>query len=472
MRHFLGLDELVLRTQRRDQVVIYDPTQLLNAHVLLCGMSGTGKSFQTKRLLESAAASGVGIDIFDVHEELDDITGAQAVKYSQATGYGYNPLTLDTDPHVGGVNRQIEFLVSLIKEVSPQLGVKQEGVLRHLIRDTYAVVGITPNHHASWRRQQITERQRTAIHQTENWHALRNYYPTLDDMRTFAMRKITALTLGGDNAAVTAYEQLRKLNKQLTKLKERNSKAVDDPEIEKISLQIKTAQDKAIETYTTFARMMTTGREPDDVIKYDSVEVLSAVVNRLDLLGAAGTFRANPPPFGNAQIRVHQIKALTTEQQILFTKLRLRSIFEELKKLGPTRSGTELRHVVFLDEAHKYFSPGKSDDIIAVIAKEARKFGLGLWCASQQPTEFPESFLTNVGATFLLGVHSSFWKRTTTMLRITEEELRAIRPKEVMAVKLMRDGESDPAFSIIAVPNPKTEAGRRAAARLTAQRAA
>jgi DNA helicase HerA-like ATPase len=130
-----------------------------------------------------------------------------------------------------------------------------------------------------------------------------------------------------------------------------------------------------------------------------------------------------------------------------------------------------LRKIVFIDEAHKYFSKAP-EDVLNVIAKEARKFGLGLWCASQQPTEFPESFLTNVGTTMLLGIHSSFWKRTSVMLRISEDELRAIRPKEVMAVKMMRDGEADPPFQVTIVPNPKTEAGRRAAAKMSPARAA
>ncbi|WP_204311034.1 helicase HerA domain-containing protein, partial [Stenotrophomonas maltophilia] len=79
----------------------YEPARLINAHMLICGMSGTGKSFQCRGFLESAAAAGVEIDIFDVHEELSDIRGSTTVKYSQATGYGFNPLVLNTDLHSG-----------------------------------------------------------------------------------------------------------------------------------------------------------------------------------------------------------------------------------------------------------------------------------------------------------------------------------------------------------------------------------
>lgn len=471
MRHYIGLDEQKLLKERREVMTLFEPDRLLNSHLLMCGMSGTGKSFQSKRLLESGARAGIPIEVFDVHEELADVWGAKAIKYSQATGYGYNPLTLDTDPHVGGVNRQVDFLVGLIKDVSPQLGVKQEGVLRHIVRDTYAAIGIFQNSPESWRRMEITETERASIIEARQWSQLRRYYPTLDDLRSYAMRKITAMTIGGDNQAVGAYEALLKLNKQRTKLTNAYNKTSNNEELEKLATQIEVAQDKAVDAYSAYVKSIQTGREPEDIMKYDSVEVLSSVVNRLDLLAAAGTFRANPPPFGNAQVRVHQIKALTTEQQVLFTKLRLRSIFEELKKLGPTESGTELRKIVFIDEAHKYFSKA-SDDILNIIAKEARKFGLGLWCASQQPTEFPESFLTNVGTTMILGIHASFWKRSAAMLRITEDELRAIRPKEVMAVKMMRDGEADPPFQVTVVPNPKTEPGRRAAARMHSPRAA
>ncbi|PZR95167.1 MAG: hypothetical protein DI537_05125 [Stutzerimonas stutzeri] len=471
MRHFIGLDEQRLLREGREAMTLFEPERLLNSHVLMCGMSGTGKSFQSKRLLESGARAGIPIEVFDVHEELHDVYGARSVKYSQATGYGYNPLTLDTDPHVGGVNRQVDFFVGLIKEVSPQLGVKQESVLRNIVRDTFAAIGIYQNNPSTWNRLEITETERAAIIEARQWAQLRRYYPTLDDLRSYAMRKITALTIGGDNQAVGAYEQVLKLSKQRTRLTNAYNKTTNNAELEKLASQIELAQDKAVDAYSAFVKSIQTGREPEDIMKYDSVEVLNSVVARLDLLAAAGTFRANPPPFGSAQVKVHQIKALTTEQQVLFTKLRLRAIFEDLKKLGPTKSGTELRKIVFIDEAHKYFSKSP-EDVLNVIAKEARKFGLGLWCASQQPTEFPESFLTNVGTTMLLGIHSSFWKRTSVMLRISEDELRAIRPKEVMAVKMMRDGEADPPFQVTIVPNPKTDAGRRAAAKMSPARAA
>ena len=76
---------------------------------------------------------------------------------------------------------------------------------------------------------------------------------------------------------------------------------------------------------------------------------------------------------------------------------------------------------------------------------------------------FPESFLTNVGATILLGLHTSYWKKSASLFRISEDDLRKIKPKEVMAVKFLKDGCVDPPFTNVIVPNPASQLGRRAA---------
>lgn len=50
----------------------------------------------------------------------------------------------------------------------------------------------------------------------------------------------------------------------------------------------------------------------------------------------------------------------------------------------------------------------KADNIINIISKEARKFGLGLICASQSPTHFSEDFISNVGTKIILGLDQMF----------------------------------------------------------------
>lgn len=463
MRHYIGLSEKELRTKRQEIPVFYDPSKLINSHLLICGMSGTGKSFQALEFLASAANAGLEIDVFDAHDELDRIPGSTACTFSQATQYGYNPLVLNTDPHTGGVNRQIGYFIDLIKSVTPQFGIKQEAALRNLLQDTYAAARIRQSDPKSWRRQIITDDYRNKLIDARKWDELKNFYPTLEDLKSYARRKVIALTLGGDNKCVTAFDSLTRMRRRLDNLLKQFTKSADDEEKARLEEQILVQKVKCIDTYKTFVEAMETGREVDDILKYDSVDVLTSIMQRLTLLSSTGILSANEPPFGDSRVRVHQIKSISHEQQVLYVKLRIQDIFEQCKRLGPTRTGTELRRVIFLDEAHKFFT-NEPNDIINAVSKEARKFGLGLWCASQQPTAFPESFLTNVGATFLLGIHTSYWKRAASMFRISEESLRSVKPKEVMAVKTLLDGAVDPPFVNVIVPNKNSPLGQRAAA--------
>ncbi len=461
MRHYFGLSEYYLRQQQKQVPLFYEPEKLINSHLTVCGMSGTGKTYQTTLLLDSAAKAGIEVDIFDVHEELQKVHGAVTAKYSQATGYGYNPLVLDTDPHDGGVDRQADFIVGLIRQVSAQFGIKQESALRNLIIDTYMSKGIFANTQKSWYREEITERQREALIAERRWSDLRNYYPTLTDLLDYAEKKVLNLVFGGDNKAMSALDSLARQNTKLQSVNTRYGKATTEEEKKRLEEQRNAAEDRCIEAFTEAVRAKPT-REHKDLLKYDSRDVLISVVQRLQILSACGIFRSNKPDFRGSNVRVHQIKSLSDEQQVLFSKLRMRAIFDKCKQMGPTASGTELRHVIFLDEAPKYFTEDKND-IINVIAREARKFGLGLWCAAQQPTSFPESFLTNCGATILLGIHPTYWKGVQSKMRITESGLKFIKPKEVVAIQLQKEGQGDPPFLNIIVPNPAFEGGRLAA---------
>jgi DNA helicase HerA-like ATPase len=463
MKFFIGLSETDLLKNNRDRQIHYEPARLINAHMLICGMSGTGKSYQCRRFLESAAKAGIEADVFDVHEELDDITGAVSVKYSQATGYGFNPLVLSADPHSGGVVRQCDFIVGLINQASASpLGVKQEAALRALITDTYAANGIFADNPKTWARKEISEAERTNLLRARRYDELRQFYPTLEDLKSYALKKISVLTIGGNDYSITAFNNLSDMQKRLSRMNSKWSKSTNDLEKEKLEAQIETAKHDALAAYEGWLASLKTGKELEDVLKYTDSEVLISVLSRLELIGQSGIFRSTAPPFNGARMRVHAIKALTNEQQIVFVKQRLRAIFEEAKAMGPTRSGTEVRRIIFLDEAHKYFHNAAPDDIVSVIAREARKFGIGLWCASQQPIDFPQSFLTNVGATILLGIHASFWAKTSRMLRVAEDDLKLIRPKSVLSIKLMTAGEADPPFINVRLPNPNSPNGVRA----------
>jgi len=460
MQLTLGINEYLFRTSGKTVPISYNTNDLINGHMLLCGMSGTGKSHQSRRLLAAAGAQGISIDIFDVHDELG-IPGSCSAKYSQATKYGYNPLILNLDLDTGGVNRQADFIVALVKQVTPQFGVKQESALRNLIIDLYASRGIFADNPKSWARSSINEAERKALRSAQDWTKLRETYPTLTDLIDYAERKVLAIRFGADNKAMAALQRLSETNAKLlqaqTKLSNPQLSLADKAAL---TARIDKFKGDCIETYTE-AVQNNPARELKDILKYDSRDVLVSVLQRLQLLNSTGIFDANEPPLAG-KVRVHQIKSLTRDQQILFVKLRLSQIFDAAKS-QPATAGNHVRHIAFLDEAPQYFSPDP-DDIINIISREARKFGVALWCAAQEPTVFPQGFLTNCGTKLLLGIDPTFWKKTITTMRITEDQLRYIKAQEVIACKLHKQGQPDSSFINVVVPNSRTPQGRAAEA--------
>jgi hypothetical protein len=96
--------------------------------------------------------------------------------------------------------------------------------------------------------------------------------------------------------------------------------------------------------------------------------------------------------------------------------------------------------MVFLDEANLFFTDD-ADNIINIISKEARKFGLGLCCASQSPTHFSEDFISNVGTKIILGLDQMFWDGSVRKLKIEQQALEWIVPHQKMVVQINNKAE-------------------------------
>ncbi|WP_240533949.1 hypothetical protein [Aeromonas veronii] len=195
--------------------------------------------------------------------------------------------------------------------------------------------------------------------------------------------------MGTGQAAITNLEIANKAaaayQRKLLEALRRGDKAFAD---EKLEADLDKAKQKAIDTFTEYANSIVTGRELGDLMKYDSTDVLKSVVDRLENLNAIGIFKAVPPPFDPAsQVWRYNIKALSMEERKLFVLFRLEEIFADAVQRGEQDDVVE---VVILDEAHIY-ADDDPDNIINNIAKEARKFGLAMICASQSPPTSPKT---------------------------------------------------------------------------------
>jgi hypothetical protein len=455
VKHLIGIHDGKWRDGGIALPIIMDTDLLINGHMLFAGMSGTGKSYQIMSLLKAAAREGIEVDVFDVHEELDGAPRSRAVKFSEATRAGFNPLVLNTDPHSGGVRKQISLVIDMINRTSRQLGPRQESALRNLLGDVYYLRGCYPDSPQSWHKQQVTEDDYDRMVRARDYQSMRDYYPILRDVISFAERKLKALTIGADSKAVSALEKVEATASRISSLMTRFGKASSDIEVEKLNEQLEREKGKAMDAYCDYVRSIETGREFHDVIKYTNRETLISVLERLQGLQQAGIFCSNPPDFAGAQIRVHQVGSLFDDERRLLFYTRAQQILRECMDAG--KSAT-LRRIILVDEGHLYYSED-GDNPMNRIAKEGRKFGLGLVVGSQSPTHFSEDFLTNCGSVFLTGIHEQYWDTACRKMKIDFVTLKATRAREVLSVKMHVAGEPSARFLTVNVDSNVVEQG-------------
>lgn len=441
MRISIGIDDYLFRQKQQQRAVEWDSTSVINPHMLICGGSGTGKTFTVNRLVDSLVAAAkrgnqpIRIHIFDVHGDLKN-PHASSVRFSEASPHGFNPLIINPDPHFGGVRRKVQGLITALDRTARALGPKQEAALRNLLTDVYAANGYYADRPDSWR---VTDGRKV---------------PSISDVLRFARAKLKALYLGADTATVAALDDVCRTMRQHHAAAKRAAAAArtgDTEAADKANSQIEALSGKAIDAFTKHLATLKTGREFDDVLKYDSVDVLKGVVDRLENLDNLGIFKASVPPFDpHAPIWHYDITALPPEESKLFVWFRLEAIFNMAVQRGEQN---DVRDIIIIDEAHRYASANNDDTTnpLDTLAREARKFGVGLWGISQSPHHFSEDFLGNVATKLLLGLDEMYWDQCVRKLKITLETLKFIKPKLTLAAQIKASGSTRNTFQQVIV---------------------
>lgn len=442
----IGDDFWKFRNENVRQPVFWRESVVSNHHVGVAGTSGAGKTHWIRQFV-AGMPEEVEIDIFDYHGDIE-IAGAKTVLFSESTRYGYNPLVLNTDPHYGGVRRAVNDVVEAINSTSRQLGGNQEGVLRHLLTDSYMMKGVFADNPRTWNKREASEAEVREMMEARDWAALREVYPTLGDVISLAKRKLKALWMGiedKDNGrqALSAFDEYCRTMAALNQLRMKLNKsgAKSDEDIERLQKRLDAAREKAFETHATFLNSLESGREFEEAMKYNSKDVLLSVITRLENLNATGIFNPNPPPFGNARIRRYILKPLAQSEDELkmFVRFRMRAIIREMMQRG--ESGGKLRRVIVLDESKK-FNDENASNPINVVVNEMRKFGLAILLAGQSPAHFSSDFIKNAGTLLLLNLATADWDEAARKLKIDVKDLKYLKPQETGAVRMLEKGQS------------------------------
>ena len=473
-----------------DTPVLWDSQRMINGHVLIVGSSGVGKSHMIRKMIRRAIASSSGsrmrFHVFDVHGDLD-INGASVVQFSESAPLGLNPLIVNPDPHFGGVRKCIQNFIRTINQASPTaLGVKQEAVISNLLIDVYREFGFDIEDANTWGltgaqtrlagggldnrlylnvpygekdearalgarwdgRQKLwwihTEKYTGELTRWKPACKQRNY-PTVSDVLSYANRVYLERYLGTDQQAVIALSEVNKKAQayQRKLLSAVRNRAWSGEELDVESREaLEIARKFAVEAFSRYAESVQTGHELDSLIKYDSPDVLKSVVDRLNNLKRTGIFKSTPAPFDTAlPVWRYKINALSQEEKKMLVLFSLRSIYEKAFERGECEDVVE---VVVLDELGTYVSSADSDEgdgIIGTICREARKFGLAFWGATQSPSTVPESLLSSTATKIILGIDEMYWKPAESKLRIELKLLSWISPHKTMALQMKEISE-------------------------------
>jgi len=438
MKVRLGFDDYLL-TKGQSFEVCCDFSQLVNAHMLIMGKTGMGKTTFLKGAVTQLNRFNPAprIHIMDVHGDIA-IQGASSIRFSESTEYGLNPFLVSADPHFGGVRKRVQDFIATINGCHP-IGARQEAVMRHLITDLYAANGFFADNPNSWQLNDGYPRK------------FAKHYPTMDDACRFAFGKLKQLIIGSDSTAGRALEDLNKVTTKLCKLSKQNIKQgsgkIDEGLTEK-AMELRTA---ALHAYREYIENLESGKELEDFIKYESKEVMRSVVERFENLKASGVFKNHQPPFDpQCPVWHYDITALREDEKRMFVEFRLQELFLAALQRGPCQngSGALLRDILIIDEAHLFFRDN-DNNILNTIAKEGRKFGLGLVCASQSPTHFSEDFFANVATKVVLGVDQMYWDNLVRKMKVDAKTLRYVKPFQVIGVQMNNKGETKSRFTMV-----------------------
>lgn len=401
--------------------IFWNSEEVVNGHMMLIGGSGSGKTHNIRKITKELSKNPKNeVHIIDVHGDIeigDDITSS--LKISESSDYGLNPLKIDKDRDAGGVRKKISSFVRLINRTSTQLGTKQVPTLQNALQDLYAANGFFIERPDSW---DVDNEIRKNCNKPK-------MHPTVSQLKKFLEYKYKQMYIGTNSASIAALERLNKKTKSLNN-KARETLKGNDVELE-------TLQEQALEAFEDYVRNITTGMEIEELMKYDSLEVIKSLYERISALEACGIFKDTPLIFDTKKpVKRYDIKSLNKDEQKMFVDVLLDEIFQKAKIKGYSN---EPHTFIVIDEAHMFISK-EDEHILNVIAKEARKFGVALILASQSFTHFSDDIIQSTATKIILGIDEMFQKGSAQKLQIDVKRFSYIIPHKTCMAQVKTKG--------------------------------
>jgi DNA helicase HerA-like ATPase len=421
----------------KNNKIIWDAKRVVNGHFIIVGGSGSGKTFNLRKILREITSqdSSIVAHIIDVHGDIDvgsDITST--AKFSETSEVGLQPLKISEDLDFGGVRKKIRSLVAMVNNTTRKLGPVQETVFVNLLIDLYRAAGFYQEDSKTWSLD--FDPRRNAKYKKQ--------YPTMGDLKMFTKYKLEQIFTGSNTKAVHKLEVLNKTVKSIeTALRNITKSQHDEDKVLKLEEKLEKLKGEAKNLYSEYIDSIKTGRELEDILKYDNMETIKRVYEKIDGMLNTGIFKSKKPDFDESKpVKRYDIKSLNKDEQIMFADILLEDIFMQAKERGEQES---VNTFIIIDEAHIFIN-NEDTHIINVIMKEARKFGLGLILASQSFEHFSDDIIANSASKLILGIDEMFQEASAKKLRIEAKKFKYIIPKKSAMIQIKNSGSSENKF--------------------------
>jgi hypothetical protein len=388
----------------RKRTFAWQPDLEPNAHAIIWGASGSGKSRLLRQIVSYLSASGKHVHVIDQHGDLF-VEGENTLRFGDVdTTYGINPFEYERTPHAGP-SANIHAMVEIFRRTyMKSMRSVQEMVLRQLLTDSYRCVGIDPDRIETWQGvPQLPSIDNTSELLAGVMQAIENGASDfLADLRestkTIAKLRQSIDTLTGKSDRTSSDEE--KLRKQ-------------ENDIENIIEQMQEAlgvhlRQVSVSEATPATHILIDGN-PVDIgfyMRKNAARTLESLSLYIDALSRHGVFSCEPPPV-RAGLNRYDLSLLPDGPRHFFIECLLAKVFRavrmrgEYRKLARRPRGDRVDTFIVIDEAQTILPtrPAEKENhsyILNRLASEARKYGLGLICVTQSPAVFPKLMFSNV----------------------------------------------------------------------------
>lgn len=444
--------------------VAFDSDSAVNAHMLVAGPSGTGKTHQLNRIIFALAEQGARVIVIDPHGDLGEpgdierLRGrpfpgglVQTVKFGEQTRYGLPPLDVVDDPE-GGPRRRANSFVSLM-ERQGALGARQRTALFRLLMDLYRRHGFHAEDPRTWSldfdprpprktRQPIEARPGKILLPGLDWFEF-------SDSERQNLKQLYSLTFnsnsrcwecpqdhqlareafdkwGGDHKKrqptlsdlkhllwdrLVAMKMgqsapaVRSLEKVMSLAQRRNRLAnqrnkAEQQNLDDIEDKLAKAREESLEIYKNGLEQIDSGKELEELIIWDNSDAIKSLYDRIESLEACGIFKGDPAPFDAATPIWRYNIKSLTDEE---QQLFVEVLLERVfADIKAKGEATGPDTFVLLDESVK-FIVHDNDHVINRIINEARKYGLGIIMGSQAFMHFSDNQLISAAVKLVLG---------------------------------------------------------------------